>query len=154
MQSKSRRTLMALLGAYLIYNGVKLIMDVSNGNPNYKTALIAFGVIFVVFGAATMIMNLKELLKELKAEKNEVSPEEEETSEPVRAGKAEDGTKEAEVKEERVWKAPVVADVKTDSDDEDAADGDEDDEVMLDEDAEPFDDEPDYSQIEEDEWDQ
>ena len=48
----------------------------------------------------------------------------------------------------------MVADVKTDSDDEDAADGDEDDEVMLDEDAEPFDDEPDYSQIEEDEWDQ
>ena len=69
MQGKTRRTLMILVGAYLIYNGVKLIMDVMQGNPNYKTVLIIFGVIFIVSGAATVILNIRELLKDMKAEK-------------------------------------------------------------------------------------
>ena len=156
MQGKTRRTLMILVGAYLIYNGVKLIMDVMQGNPNYKTVLIIFGVIFIVFGAATVILNIRELLKDMKAEKeasgdavngdddesvDEITVEAEGTGNPART----DNT-------ERVWKALTVADEKNESansgDGKDSDDG----EVMMDEDAELLDEDPDFSEMDEEGW--
>ena len=156
MQGKTRRTLMILVGAYLIYNGVKLIMDVMQGNPNYKTVLIIFGVIFIVFGAATVILNIRELLKDMKAEKevsgdaengddyesvDETTVEAEGTGNPARTDNP-----------ERVWKAPTVADEKNESansgDGKDSDDG----EVMMDEDAEPLDEDPDFSEMDEEVW--
>ncbi|MGN0404242.1 MAG: hypothetical protein ACI4F1_03375 [Bariatricus sp.] len=155
MQGKTRRTLMALVGAYLIYNGVKLIMDVMQGSPNYKTLLIVFGVIFIVFGGATLILNIRELLKEMKAEKEESGDMESEAD-------GENGGETQAVAErtgnpthtgntERVWKAPTVADEKESVDEDDGEEADED-EVMMDEDAEPLDDEPDFSELDEEEW--
>lgn len=84
MQTKTRKVLMGLVGAYLAYTGVKLISDVMAGNPKNKAAFIVCGVIFVLFGVFTIIYNIIQFIKESKAE-NEASEEESSEEEPKEA---------------------------------------------------------------------
>lgn len=75
MPDKSRKALMALVGAYLIYSGATLIKDVLLGEPKNKTILITFGVIFAVFGLFTVVMNLRDIIKEIKREQQNTDGE-------------------------------------------------------------------------------
>lgn len=75
MPDKSRKALMALVGAYLIYSGATLIKDVLLGEPKNKTILITFGVIFAVFGLFTVVINLRDIIKEIKREQQNTDGE-------------------------------------------------------------------------------
>lgn len=79
MPAKSRKMIMALAGAYLVYTGVNLVRSVLQSRPNYMQAYVVLGVLFAVFGIVTIGMNLKAYIEESKREAEERAAEDGET---------------------------------------------------------------------------
>lgn len=94
MQSKTRKIVMALVGAYLTYTGVELVLAVQREKPENSVLFMVFGIIFALFGVATVIVNIRELLKIRKSETD--SGAEEEPGEPAEEFVETDGTAEDE----------------------------------------------------------
>lgn len=94
MTPKTRKIFMALVGAYLVYTGVSLILDVTKSTPKNMTLFVAVGGFFALFGLATVIWNIKGFLAESKKEQEEILSEGEESepeegkAEPVQAAPA------------------------------------------------------------------
>ena len=76
MQSKTRKIVMALVGAYLTYTGVELVLAVQREKPENSVLFMVFGIIFALFGVATVIVNIRELLKIRKSETDSGASEE------------------------------------------------------------------------------
>ncbi len=70
MQDKNnnKKILMAMVGAYLIYTGGSLIVDVTKGNPENAMLFILAGAAFVIVGAFTVFYNMKEYIAAVKAD--------------------------------------------------------------------------------------
>lgn len=98
MQSKTRKIVMALVGAYLTYTGVELVLAVQREKPENSVLFMVFGIIFALFGVATVIVNIRELLKIRKSETD--SGASEEPGEPAEEFVETDGTAENEEEEE------------------------------------------------------
>lgn len=79
MQNKNMRNLlMAAVGAYLVYTGVTLIMDVQKGQPKNEMIFIICGVIFAILGLITAVVNLKTYISVMKEEMASTTSDEEE----------------------------------------------------------------------------
>ena len=98
MQSKTRKIVMALVGAYLTYTGVELVLAVQREKPENSVLFMVFGIIFALFGVATVIVNIRELLKIRKSETD--SGASEEPGEPAEEFVETDGTAENDDEEE------------------------------------------------------
>ena len=98
MQSKTRKIVMALVGAYLTYTGVELVLAVQREKPENSVLFMVFGIIFALFGVATVIVNIRELLKIRKSETD--SGASEEPGEPAEEFVETDGTAENEEEED------------------------------------------------------
>lgn len=98
MQSKTRKIVMALVGAYLTYTGVELVLAVQREKPENSVLFMVFGIIFALFGVATVIVNIRELLKIRKSETD--SGASEEPGEPAEEFVETDGTAENDEEEE------------------------------------------------------
>ena len=98
MQSKTRKIVMALVGAYLTYTGVELVLAVQREKPENSVLFMVFGIIFALFGVATVIVNIRELLKIRKSETE--SGASEEPGQPAEEFVETDGTAEKEEEEE------------------------------------------------------
>lgn len=85
MQDKNstRKILMAMVGAYLIYTGGNLIVDVTKGNPENAMLFIIAGAAFVIIGALTVFVNMKEYISAVKADVMITGDSEEENMEDV-----------------------------------------------------------------------
>ena len=68
MDQKTRRMLMAVAGAYLVYVGGTLAYNVIQTRPDKFIIFILIGIIFVIVGALTAVANFKEFLNETKKE--------------------------------------------------------------------------------------
>ena len=68
MQDKNnnKKILMAMVGAYLIYTGGSLIVDVTKGSPEKAMLFILAGAAFVIVGAITVFYNMKEYIAAVK----------------------------------------------------------------------------------------
>lgn len=130
MTQKARKTLMALVGAYLAYTGISLILEVTKSNPKNMTAFVLVGLFFVAFGALTIVLNVKGFIAESKKEQEEAQALEDLTEAPetVEAAVAAETAEAAEEEE-------TAEESEEDTEEEDA----EDSEVELDEDAQPVD---------------
>lgn len=62
-KDRTRATLMALAGGYLVYQGVTLISDVIEGKPENSLLFIICGAVFVVVGAYVLITKIRNILK-------------------------------------------------------------------------------------------
>ena len=65
MDQKTRRMLMAVAGAYLVYVGGTLAFNVIQTRPDKFIIFILIGVIFVIAGALTAVANFKAFLNEV-----------------------------------------------------------------------------------------
>lgn len=83
MAAKSRRILMAFVGAYLTYIGGQLVKDSIAGSPKYETLLIICGGVFVLFGLATVFVNVKAYIRESRMEQEALAQEAAEAEEAV-----------------------------------------------------------------------
>lgn len=75
MTLKTRKVFMALVGAYLVYTGSTLIVDVTRSNPKNMAVYVAIGAFFAVFGLATIVWNIKVIIDESKKEREETAQE-------------------------------------------------------------------------------
>lgn len=125
MQSKTRKIVMALVGAYLTYTGVELVLAVQREKPENSVLFMVFGIIFALFGVATVIVNIRELLKIRKSETD--SGASEEPGEPAEEFVETDGTAENEEEEEEEDGGDWEEDEENwDEDSEEDQDGEED----------------------------
>lgn len=128
MQSKTRKIVMALVGAYLTYTGVELVLAVQREKPENSVLFMVFGIIFALFGVATVIVNIRELLKIRKSETD--SGASEEPGEPAEEFVETDGTaeneEEAEEEEEEDGGDWEEDEENWDEDSEEDQDGEED----------------------------
>ena len=129
MQSKTRKIVMALVGAYLTYTGVELVLAVQREKPENSVLFMVFGIIFALFGVATVIVNIRELLKIRKSETDSGASEEQ--GEPAEELVETDGTaeneEEAEEEEEEEDGGDWEEDEENwDEDSEEDQDGEED----------------------------
>lgn len=86
MTDKSRKLLMAVVGAYLVYLGVSLIHSVLNSDPKNATVFIICGAIFTILGAAVVFFNGRDFIRASKMEMEEVVEDEEEEEVDVLEG--------------------------------------------------------------------
>lgn len=124
MQSKTRKIVMALVGAYLTYTGVELVLAVQREKPENSVLFMVFGIIFALFGVATVIVNIRELLKIRKSETD--SGASEEPGEPAEEFVETDGTAENEEEEEEDGGDWEEDEENWDEDSEEDQDGEED----------------------------
>lgn len=79
MQNKNMKNLlMAAVGAYLVYTGVTLVMDVQKGQPENEMIFIICGGIFAILGLLTVVINLKTYISVMKEEFAVTSSDDEE----------------------------------------------------------------------------
>lgn len=79
MQNKNiKNLLMAAVGAYLVYTGVTLVMDVQKGQPENEMIFIICGGIFAILGLITVVINLKTYISVMKEEFAVTSSDDEE----------------------------------------------------------------------------
>ena len=83
MQDKNnnKKILMAMVGAYLIYTGGSLIVDVTKGEPENAILFILAGAAFVIVGALTVFFNMKEYIAVVKEDVMITEDSEEESEE-------------------------------------------------------------------------
>lgn len=124
MQSKTRKIVMALVGAYLTYTGVELVLAVQREKPENSVLFMVFGIIFALFGVATVIVNIRELLKIRKSETD--SGASEEPGEPAEEFVETDGTAENDEEEEEDGGDWEEEEENWDEDSEEDQDGEED----------------------------
>lgn len=79
MQNKNMKNLlMAAVGAYLVYTGVTLILDVQKGQPENEMIFIICGSVFAILGLVTAVINLKTYISVMKEEFATTTSDEEE----------------------------------------------------------------------------
>lgn len=87
-----------IAGGYLIYLGIKLAMDMANGesDPNYQIVFIAAIVIFIAAGAWILFTTAKAFIAANKAGQSEVASEAEEADSSETEEADEEAAPEAE----------------------------------------------------------
>lgn len=63
MNNKAKQGLWMVVGAYLAYTGVTLVMGVWKERPDNYQLMIGFGVVFVMIGAGVVVRSLKNIMK-------------------------------------------------------------------------------------------
>ncbi len=76
MNDGSRNVLAAIVGAYLVYTGGSLIMDVISEQPDNMVLFIVMGAIFIVVGGWVVITKLKKSMVEISEQQEESEVEE------------------------------------------------------------------------------
>lgn len=78
MNGKTRDWLWIIVGGYLTYTGVQLVMDVMNQKPEGYIGFVVAGVLFAVFGIGLIVYAIRNMTKPV-----EETPEEEELDEEL-----------------------------------------------------------------------
>ncbi|MEG1504864.1 MAG: hypothetical protein RR369_00800 [Lachnospiraceae bacterium] len=101
--NKGKNVIFTLAGAYLMYTGGKLFMDVNKARPNHYGLLMAASVAFFIIGIGVIVFYMKDYFKHetIEEESTEEEPalEEEPQEVPVETA-AEEEPEEPEKLEE------------------------------------------------------
>lgn len=82
MNDGSRNVLAAIVGAYLVYTGGSLILDVISEKPDNMVLFIVMGVIFIIIGSWVVVSKLKKTMLEI-SEQNNTEGEEDSSQEEL-----------------------------------------------------------------------
>ena len=63
MNGKTRDWLWIIVGGYLTYTGVQLVMDVMNQKPEGYIGFVVAGVLFAVFGIGLIVYAIRNMTK-------------------------------------------------------------------------------------------
>lgn len=80
MNGKTRDWIWIIVGGYLTYTGVQLVMDVMDQKPEGYIGFVVAGVLFAVFGIGLIVYAIRNMTKPVEEEPEENEPEEIETS--------------------------------------------------------------------------
>lgn len=61
MNGKTKQGIWLVVGAYLTYTGVQLVMDVSKEKPEGYIGFVVAGILFAVFGIGLVILSIKKM---------------------------------------------------------------------------------------------
>ena len=71
MKGKTRDWLWIIVGGYLTYTGVQLVMDVMNQKPEGYIGFVVAGVLFAVFGIGLIVYAIRNMTKPVEEELDE-----------------------------------------------------------------------------------
>ncbi|HIX98563.1 MULTISPECIES: hypothetical protein [Clostridia] len=71
MNGKTRDWLWIIVGGYLTYTGVQLVMDVMNQKPEGYIGFVVAGVLFAVFGIGLIVYAIRNMTKPVEEELDE-----------------------------------------------------------------------------------
>lgn len=81
MNGKTRDWIWIIVGGYLTYTGVQLVMDVLNQKPEGYIGFVVAGVLFAVFGVGLIVFAIRNMTKPVDEQEEEEQPSLEEQAE-------------------------------------------------------------------------
>ena len=101
MNGKTRDWLWIIVGGYLTYTGVQLVMDVMNQKPEGYIGFVVVGVLFAVFGIGLIVYAIRNMTKPVEEELDEELSSDEDMQQEIDEIEAQDagqtGTQSAEL---------------------------------------------------------
>lgn len=101
MNGKTRDWLWIIVGGYLTYTGVQLVMDVMNQKPEGYIGFVVAGVLFAVFGIGLIVYAIRNMTKPVEEELDEELSSDEDMQQEIDEIEAQDagqtGTQSAEL---------------------------------------------------------
>ena len=101
MNGKTRDWLWIIVGGYLTYTGVQLVMDVMNQKPDGYIVFVVAGVLFAVFGIGLIVYAIRNMTKPVEEELDEELSSDEDMQQEIDEIEAQDagqtGTQSAEL---------------------------------------------------------
>ena len=91
MNGKTRDWLWIIVGGYLTYTGVQLVMDVLNQKPEGYIGFVVAGVLFAVFGVGLIVFAIRNMTKPVDEQEEEEQPSLEEQAEEQAKDEEESG---------------------------------------------------------------
>lgn len=100
MSNKSRSGLMVIAGGYLVYLGIKLMMDIVNGDVDSSPLIMICAIFFMAAGALAVIFYVRLMLKQNKADAEANEDTEENEAEDVGEAEENEASPETTVEDE------------------------------------------------------
>ena len=91
MNGKTRNWIWIIVGGYLTYTGVQLVMDVLNQKPEGYIGFVVAGVLFAVFGVGLIVFAIRNMTKPVDEQEEEEQPSLEEQDEEQAKDEEESG---------------------------------------------------------------
>ncbi len=91
MNGKTRDWIWIIVGGYLTYTGVQLVMDVLNQKPEGYIGFVVAGVLFAVFGVGLIVFAIRNMTKPVDEQEEEEQPSLEEQDEEQAKDEEESG---------------------------------------------------------------
>ena len=91
MNGKTRDWIWIIVGGYLTYTGVQLVMDVLNQKPEGYIGFVVAGVLFAVFGVGLIVFAIRNMTKPVAEQEEEEQPSLEEQDEEQAKDEEESG---------------------------------------------------------------
>lgn len=78
MNGKTKQGIWLVVGAYLTYTGIQLVMDVTKEKPEGYIGFVVAGVLFAVFGIGLVVLAIKKMTEPERDEDADAGKQEDE----------------------------------------------------------------------------
>ena len=96
MNGKTRDWIWIIVGGYLTYTGVQLVMDVLNQKPEGYIGFVVAGVLFAVFGVGLIVFDLRNMTKPVEETSEEEIAADEDMQQEIDEIEEESGKEQVE----------------------------------------------------------
>lgn len=96
MNGKTRDWIWIIVGGYLTYTGVQLVMDVLNQKPEGYIGFVVAGVLFAVFGVGLIVFAIRNMTKSVEETSEEEIAADEDMQQEIDEIEEESGKEQVE----------------------------------------------------------
>lgn len=96
MNGKTRDWIWIIVGGYLTYTGVQLVMDVLNQKPEGYIGFVVAGVLFAVFGVGLIVFAIRNMTKPVEETSEEEVAADEDMQQEIDEIEEESGKEQVE----------------------------------------------------------
>ena len=96
MNGKTRDWIWIIVGGYLTYTGVQLVMDVLNQKPEGYISFVVAGVLFAVFGVGLIVFAIRNMTKPVEETSEEEIAADEDMQQEIDEIEEESGKEQVE----------------------------------------------------------
>ena len=96
MNGKTRDWIWIIVGGYLTYTGVQLVMDVLNQKPEGYIGFVVAGVLFAVFGVGMIVFAIRNMTKPVEETSEEEVAADEDMQQEIDEIEEESGKEQVE----------------------------------------------------------
>ena len=96
MNGKTRDGIWIIVGGYLTYTGVQLVMDVLNQKPEGYIGFVVAGVLFAVFGVGLIVFAIRNMTKPVEETSEEEIAADEDMQQEIDEIEEESGKEQVE----------------------------------------------------------